>query len=206
MPGLAYPFSVAVEGKVDEAVARRILAEVGALEPAPTIYVTQGKSNLRRKVAAYNRAASRFPWLVLVDLDTWLQCPSTMRQQWIPEASENMCFRIAVPQIESWLIADRAGIARYLQVSLDLVPTDIEHRQNAKDVLVSLATRSRNRAIREDMVYYVNGVATRPGKAYTTRMMEFAEKYWNVRAAAENSDSLRRCLVAVQALAQKWIA
>lgn len=198
--------SVAVEGKVDEAVAKRILAEIDALEPKPIIYVTRGKSNLKNKIASYNQAAVHGPWLVLVDLDTPMLCPSTMRRQWIPQASANMCFRIAVPQIESWLIADRSGIARYLRVPPDLVPTDIEARQNAKDVMVSLAHRSRNRDLREDMVKYVNGVVRGPGKAYASRIIEFVENHWDVRAAAQQSDSLHRCLLSLETLVQRWIA
>jgi hypothetical protein len=59
--------TAAVEGAVDEAVARRIAREINiALE---RVFGKTGKDKLVTRIHGYNRAAARSPWWVLLDLD-----------------------------------------------------------------------------------------------------------------------------------------
>ena len=64
--------SAAVEGIVDEAVARKLI--VGAGGRPGTIYGKNGKPFLRRQIQGYNSAARHLPWMVLVDLDHDAEC------------------------------------------------------------------------------------------------------------------------------------
>ncbi len=191
-------FQVVVEGISDEAVARRLLQEVG-VRTEPIIHIKGGKQKIKSKIRAYNHAASFEPWFILIDLDNIQSCAPVTVQEWLPSPNKLMCFRIAVPQMEAWLLADREGIARYLNVSVDLLPIYPESIQNAKDEMLRLANQSRSREIREDMVY-VEGVALKRGPAFTSRLRDFSLNYWNVEEASENSDSLSRCIKALKEL------
>jgi hypothetical protein len=69
--------------------------------------------------------------------------------------------------------------------------------------MVTLAGKSRRRAVREDMVPNP-GSGQSVGPAYTSRMIEFIQDRdagWRPDIAVTNSDSLRRCVLAISHLA-----
>lgn len=186
--------SRAVEGSVDEAVVRRIIRHVGA-QPGP-VYGRNGKDHLLRRLRGYNEAARWTPWVVLVDLNQDANCAPPFRAEWLPSPSPQMCFRVAVREIEAWLLADRERIARFLGVSVSRIPNNPETTNDPKSLMVSLAGHSRKREIREDMVPRPES-GRKVGPAYASRLVEFVEDEkggWRPDVAASSSDSLRRCL------------
>jgi len=198
------PFVVACEGVVDEAVLRRLLEEVGA-EPA-RVYGRNGKEQLRRQIPGYNEAARRFPWVVLVDLNDEAACPPPLVQKWVPDPAPHLCFRVAVHEVEAWLLADSERFARFLSVGHTRLPADPEAVVDPKEKVVSLAQGSRNRAIREDMVARP-GSGRAIGPAYASRLIEFVtdrESGWRPAVAAERSESLERCLRRLSELEASW--
>ena len=184
----------AVEGDVDEAVVRCLIEHVNAKTLA--IYGRNGKSHLHRRLSSYNQAARFSPWIVLVDLDLDAECAPPFRESWLPRPADNMCFRVAVRAVESWLMADKERFARFLGVGIAKIPRDVEAVNHPKLTVVDLAKFSRRREIREDMVpRAASGRAV--GPAYTARLIEFvmdAKIGWRPEVAAENSESLKRCL------------
>ena len=84
----------AVEGIIDEAVARRLITHAG--RQVGMVYGRNGKHALRQKLNGYNNAAYYAPWVVLVDLDHDADCAPPIRQAWLPVSAPNLCFRIAV--------------------------------------------------------------------------------------------------------------
>jgi hypothetical protein len=191
--------SAAVEGVVDEAVVRRLIVYTGG--EAGTVYGRNGKTDLRRKINGYNNAANHAPWVVLVDLNSDAECAPVLREDWLPMPAPRLCFRVAVRQVEAWLMADAERLAAYLGVARGLIPARPEMLVNAKAEMVELARRSRRRAIREDMVPRA-GSGRSVGPAYTSRMVEYAEKYWRPEAAARCSDSLRRAIDCLRRLVE----
>lgn len=194
--------SAAVEGPVDEAVVRRLIAEVGG-SPGK-VFGKTGKSSLKNRIKSYNDAARFQPWFVLVDLDQDADCAPNLCRQWLPRISARLCFRVAVREVEAWLLADREQIAKFLSVSKASVPNDPESERDPKQIMVNLASRSRSREIREDMVPRP-GSGRAIGPAYTSRLIEFvssAKAQWQPEAAAERSSSLRRCLECLRRLIQ----
>lgn len=95
--------SVAVEGITDETIIQKILAYVG-LEWR-FIRNHGGKSRLINKLYKYNQAAQFQRWLVVIDLDK-NPCPVTYHDELLSDIAENMILRIAVREIEAWLLAD----------------------------------------------------------------------------------------------------
>jgi hypothetical protein len=184
-----------VEGPVDAAAAQRLIRAVGA-QPG-RVYIRDGKPALLKRGAAYNRAARWSCWLVLVDLDLDESCPPPARSKWLPCPSRQMCFRIVVREIEAWLLADRANLARFLRVAPGRIPAAPETLDNPKEVMVDLARRSRSRAVREDMVPRP-GSGRAVGAAYASRMIEFAESHWTPEVAAMCAPSLARALACLR--------
>ena len=189
----------AVEGRVDEAVVRKLVACAGG-HPG-TVYGKNGKDAVRQKINAYNNAAMRTPWVVLVDLNRDANCAPALRQSWLARPAPQLCFRVAVPQVEAWLMADAEKLAGYLGVAKREIPANPEALLNAKAEMVNLARRSRRKEIRRDMVPRT-GSGRSVGPAYTSRMVEYAECYWRPEVAAQRADSLRRAIECLRRLVE----
>ena len=195
--------SGAVEGPLDEAVLRVLLNHVGL--KSGSIYGKDGKPYLQKKVKGYNRAAYYAPWVIIIDLDHDAECAPALRQSWLPDPAPCMFLRVAVRKIEAWLLGDQNHIASFLGIPESKVPMSPERLDDPKQVMVSLASRSRRRDIREDMVPRPGSGRT-VGPAYTSRLIEFVSDFrsgWRPDAAAENSDSLNRCLGRLKSLLKK---
>ena len=191
--------SAAVEGIVDEAVVRRIAACVGAR--VTTVYGKNGKASLREKIEGYNNAARYSPWLVLVDLDQDADCAPPLRNAWLPEPAPYMCFRVAVREVEAWLMADAVSLARYLGVDRGKIPAHPEAVSHPKLEMVNLARASRKPAIRHDMVPRPDSRRS-VGPAYSSRLVEYVQRYWRPRVAAQRADSLRRAIECLRRLVE----
>jgi hypothetical protein len=180
-----------VEGLVDEAVIRRLAGHAG-IEVGP-VHGKSGKAHLRQRIAGYNNAARIGPWVVLVDLNREAECAPPLRDAWLRQPAPMMCFRVAVRGVESWLLADRGRLARFLRVPISRIPTAPDSIEDPKRAVIELAARSRRRDIQEDMVPRPGSGRT-VGPAYASRLIEFVGTHWNPEVAAGSSDSLRRCL------------
>ncbi len=116
------PIGVAVEGDLDQAVVERLLGMVGTT-PWP-VAVLDGKENLRRRVQAYVNASRYSPWLILTDLDSDFECASPLRKHWYIPDVDTLCFRVAVREVEAWLIADAERLSRFIKVRSGVIPRD----------------------------------------------------------------------------------
>ena len=191
------PISAAVEGLIDEAVVRRLIEHVGGR--LGTVYGKNGKPALRPRVQGYNNAARRAPWIVLVDLDDEYPCAPPLCQAWVPDPSPLLCFRVAVRQVEAWLLADHERLAEFLGVPASRVPRDPEALENPKRTLVDLAQRSRRRSLRDDIVPRV-GSGRSVGPAYASRIIEFVDRVWRPAEAAHQAESLGRAITCLERL------
>ena len=189
--------NILVEGRSDEPVAKKLLKHVG-LEIG-TVYGGSGKPHLLKQISIYNQAARFAPWFALVDLDMSAPCPSQVLASWLPEPAHMMRFRIAIRAIETWLMADKDSIARFLGVSLAQIPSRLEFEDDPKQKLVDLTRKSRNRSLREDIVPRPNSGA-KVGPLYVARLTEFTENHWRPDEAEKNSESLRRCIKSLSTL------
>jgi hypothetical protein len=183
--------SAAVEGIVDEAVVRRLIAWAGG-HPG-SVYGKNGKPDLRQKINGYNEAAKRTLWLVLVDLNSEADCAPRLRHDWLPTPAPRLCFRVAIRQVEAWLMADAETLATFLKVKPHTIPANPEALPNAKAEMVNIARNSRRSDIRKDMVPRQNS-GRAVGPAYSSRLIEYAEKHWRPEVAAQRADSLRRAI------------
>lgn len=194
------PVNVLVEGITDEAVVRRLL-EYARLT-CSTVYGKEGKHALLERLPNYNQAARFAPWLVVVDLDQDAECAPPFVRSVLSKPAGEMLFRVAVRAIEAWLLADAERLAAFLGIRAALLPLDPDAEPDPKTTLINLSRRSRRKAIREDIVPR-EGSSGRVGPGYTGRLIQFVtatEHRWRPNVAARRSDSLQRCVEALQAL------
>ena len=186
--------SSAVEGPIDEAVLRCVLEQAGL--KMGLVYGKQGKAYLAQKISAFNSAARHSPWVVLADLDNDFDCAPALVKTWLPHPAPLMRLRIAVREVETWLLGDRERIAGFLGISGARVPLDPEALPDPKGTVVGLARRSRKRDIREGLVPR-EGSGRVVGSEYTSRLIEFvidAKSGWRPLVASKSVKSLKHCL------------
>lgn len=188
-------FNLLVEGAVDEGVAVRILTHCG--HRAGDCYGKKGIDYLRKKADAFSRLALRTaPMLVLVDFgDLRVPCAACIREAVLSVPGPHVMVRAAVPEVESWLLADTHGLASWLGVSAARIPQHPENVADPKRTLVQLAAKSRKRDLKAAIVPsgFPNASA-QTGPEYTFAVSEFVRSIWDPEAAAQRSQSLKRCL------------
>lgn len=187
-----------VEGAVDEAVSTRLIAETGHV--IGTVYGKRGFGYVREKIAAFNNSAHTVRYLALVDLmDTPFTCPPDVVSNWLPHPKGGMLFRVVVREIESWIMADRDGIAEFLGIRSTKVPSNPELESDPKQTLVNLARRSRRKSVRDELVPRPGSTAA-TGRLYSSALSRFVQTNWNVAKARACSPSLDRCMARLAAL------
>ena len=145
------------------------------------------------------------PYLILTDLD-YNECAPTLIKEWLPETKNpNLIFRIAVREVESWVLADRLGFAKFLGISQNKMPKKPDELSDPKAHLINLARASRKRDLREDIIPK-RGSTAKQGPAYNERLVSFVEAAWNPSTARQFSPSLERTLKAIEAFAPIWQA
>lgn len=189
--------SVVVEGQTDVPVAARILESVGC--SVANVYGRAGCAFIDENIGRYNNAARFAPWFVLRDLDAG-QCAADLATALLDRPARWMRFRIAVREVEAWLLADGERLCGYLGVSTKHLPANPDAVLDPKQLLVNLARRSRRRTIVGDMVPE-QGTSAAVGPGYLARITEFTQDHWRPEVARTNSASLDRCLTRAAELA-----
>jgi hypothetical protein len=183
-----------VEDALSEAVVRKLVATI---RPDLTLFQVMrknGRGYVQSRVRELNRTAQTVPVFVLVDLDTPTVCPATLITTLLPvPRASNLLFRVAVMEVESWLMADQELFAAFLGVQEHLVPDDPDGVIQPKELIVSLSMRSKRRDIRQDLVP-ASGDTRRVGPAFNARLITFIENLWRVDAAERSSPSLRKAV------------
>jgi hypothetical protein len=140
---------------------------------------------------------------LLTDLDQH-PCPPVLIDDWLDvEPHSNLIFRVAVREVESWLLADREGFADFLGISVVNIPLQPDQIANPKQSLVNAARRSRRRALRESIVPR-QGSTSVQGPDYNGCLGEFVRNQWGRDAAAESSPSLSRAWERLIAFEPDW--
>lgn len=183
---------LAVEDRLSDAVATKIL-ETFDVKIVKRIGF-QGKSDLERKTPELNRAANGITVFMLTDLDSPRECPPGLIRSWIRGSlNPKFFFRVAVMEVESWVMADRMGFADFLSIPLHRIPSLTDNILNPKEFLLSLAKKSKKKTVREALVP-AQGATFSVGNEYNTLLSEFVREQWDLERAATVSPSLKRTL------------
>jgi len=192
---------LAVEDAPGAAVATRLLADQ-RVDVAQVVGM-RGNAYLRSKAAAFNRTATGFPVFMLTDLDNPKCCPSDLIAKWVVgRKHEDFLLRIAVVEVEAWIMADRYAFADFIRVPAGRVPAKPDDVPDPKQFLVNLARKSSSSKLRQDMVP-ADGSTAPVGPAYNPTITGFVRQRWCPSRAAESSPSLRRTIERVAAFAAR---
>jgi len=153
--------------------------------------VERGFGNIKRSIVKYRQASHVLPHVVLADLDN-ADCPATLRMQWgASDLPRSMLFRVAVREVESWLLGDCDGFSAFTSVPKNKVPQSPEQVANPKELLVNLVRRCRNRRLAAELVPRP-GNSVPIGPLYNERLIAFVQSQWNVETATVACPSLQR--------------
>lgn len=189
---------LAVEGRSDQVILTKLLKSLDVCILGA--FSKGGKVELLRKLNGYNQNARFAPWLVVLDLDQDAECAPSYARSILPSPNKKMMLRFAVRSIESWLLADIGRMARFLKIKAENFPRNPDAEDDPKQSLIDLVNQKCNsRSIRQDMLPHDLG-ETRVGPGYISRMEDFAINHWRPAVAAERSDSLARCIRALEDL------
>lgn len=182
---------IATEDELSEAVAERLVRHCTGREVHLRLR-RNGYGYLRVRLGSFAEMAQRTPVLLLTDLDT-KPCPSALLAEWWATAEravpDTLLLRVAVREIESWLLADHPGMTKLLGVRK--LPDDPDALSNPKMALLRLAEKAP-REIRDDLTVK-RDVMVSQGLGYNARLTHFVRTTWYPERAAERSESLRRC-------------
>lgn len=204
---------LAVEDDLSEEVLKRLLRESGkgwdvefSYPPPVRGRPREPKSGfgyLRANLPAFCRASKEVPHIVLVDLDD-AKCPPAKVREWFggKRRPPNLIFRVAVREVEAWLLADFAGLMDYLHVHNARDVKASELVRYPKEAIVCYAAKSRVSEIRRDMLPFRRRLGA-VGPGFTPLMRSFARDIWDVDAAVGNCASLARALAALRAFKTK---
>ena len=185
---------LAVEDRLSDVVSTKILESSG-IEIVQRIGF-KGNSYLKQKAAALNQTARGvYNVFMLTDLDSPQNCPPQLIQSWISAPLNSGFFlRVAVMEVESWIMADRTALAKFLSIPEHQIPSNTDDIPNPKEFLVSLARRSNSRRLRDQLVPAPRATTARVGPEYNSRFSEFVQVHWDLERAAVASPSLKRTL------------
>ena len=193
--------AVVVEGDTDLPVVRKLTKDAGLTIAAEID--CGGKHQLDADLSGYNNAAKGSPWFVLRDLNSDAQCAGQFLAARNSTAARWMCFRIAVREMESWVLADAAAISDFLRIPRSAVPTDPDAEDDPTRTIVDLARRSRSRTIEKALVPRA-GTSTAVGPLYEAKMIEFTRERWDLDRACQRSRSLARARERLREMAREW--
>jgi hypothetical protein len=193
---------LATEDELSEAVGKRLLAEIEQPIEANLLFRKNGDGYLRSNIKKWCALALQQPVILITDLDK-NPCPARLMDDWFvgDVRPTNLVFRVAVKEVEAWLLADHDAMRELigekgkLPIQPDMLPDPKQH-------LLELA-RKANREVRQDLIKASGAVASQ-GIGYNARLADFVAKSWNPMRAANRSPSLQKAIVRLQELGQRF--
>ncbi|MDR0447140.1 MAG: DUF4276 family protein [Treponema sp.] len=158
-----------------------------------------GFGKIKKRINAYNHAAKHGYYFIITDLDDKYICAPSLVKDWLPnKLNKQFLFRVAVHEIESWLLADRENFASFFSINKNLIPLKPDDEIDPKSIVISLAKRSKKRNIREALIPIDSYASIGPG--YNTQFLGYIRNIWNINSARRNSPSLDKTIKSLEKL------
>lgn len=176
------PVIIAVEDYLSEAVLRTILEQSNRTFNVANCLGRTGSGYLKKKLEGFNNAAKGIPFL----LDSWFNF----------QKNNNLLFRIAIREVESWVMAHQSAFSSFLGISGIKIPGNTDAIDDPKRYLINLASKSKKRILRESIIPRPGSTA-KIGPDYNGVLIEFVQSRWKVKEALKHSPSLKRAFAAI---------
>jgi hypothetical protein len=182
---------VVVEDALQEAVIRKLLSIYRQDIQHCYAIGHQGNVYIRSKLRDFNNASEQVPYIVITDLDRW-DCAPSLKTAWMNfEPNSYFLFRIAVKEVEAWILADRENFSKFLGIATQKIPHNTESIENPKAFLIQLARNSRKKNLANEIA--PQGKAPQ-GPGYNLLLTRFIEETWDAEHARANNNSLDRLI------------
>lgn len=190
------PISLAVEDALSEYLLRELFRQHAKVFSIEAVYGKTGFGYLKKNIRAFNNAARFKPWFVLTDLDQ-LPCAPELINEWLPDKKhKNLIFRVAVREIESWILADIEAFANFWGISERQMPQNPDVLADPKEKLLNLVRKSRKRKLKDSVVRrQKEGLTTGPD--YNGVLGSFIRNQWRYKRAEKLSPSLKKAVSAL---------
>ncbi len=187
---------MSVEDSLSETVVRKMLDQSQKNYQVINCFSKGGYGYLKKKINAFNQAARTMPFFVLTDQDKG--CPPEKIRNWLKhKPNSNLIFRIAVMEVESWVMAHRQAFAQFVSVPIQRIPDNTDAIENPKGSLLAIVSKSRSKRLKDAMVPK-RGSTARVGPDYNAQLSNFIRNSWDVYEAQKNSESLDRAFNRIQ--------
>lgn len=189
------------EDELSEAVMNKILNHFPKKYEVFNTYSGHGFGYLKTNIKGFNQASIVNPHFMLTDLDKY-ECPISLINEWINfDLNKNFIFRVAVREVESWLLADIEGFSQFLNISTANFPDNPDKEKDPKNTLIKLSKRSKKRDIKEDILPINDNASIGPN--YNGCLSEFVYNHWNIKNAIKRSESLKRTFIKLKDFVQQ---
>ncbi len=193
--------AVVAEDQLTQAVLHKCISEALPTYSVARTEVKGGRGNVQRELGAYAALAHVMPVLIGIDLDGD-DCAPTLLGNWgrLPP-QEGLLLRVAVREVESWVLADQRRVASFVGAAPNEVPKRPDDLSDPKRSLLELVRTHGGSDLKADLVpRNYDASYPRIGPAYNLRMCAFVAKKWRPHVAREKSESLERAMVALEQL------
>jgi hypothetical protein len=132
------PIAIATEDQLSEAIVLRLISEIPTPHQITFKLGNRGNGYLRSKMSSWYQMAQLQVMVILTDLDR-ANCLVEFRDQWLVVAPpQNLILRIAVREVESWVLADHVAL-RALIGAKGVLPAAPDDLADPKQSLLRLA-------------------------------------------------------------------
>jgi hypothetical protein len=198
-----------VEDAPSREVALKLVAHRNASNATPLRFysgfpsVTRGYGDWKKKCGALATMAMHSPVFCITDLDTW-ECPLSLLSDWfgaprgtVVSETKDLVFRVAVREIEAWIMADRFEWASYLGISPQNFPEHPDSIPDPKQTLLNVLRAKGKKKLHANML---SRGSAQIGPLYNDVLCEFVREKWSPERASRISPSLKRAIGALQRL------
>ena len=188
------PISLVYEDELSGFVLRKILPN--RFIPV-SLMKTGGITKITSRIQGFNKACAAAPFLVLIDLDAEECAPSRVKKLFPHGMHPNMIFRIAVREVEAWLLADAETFSKFTKISEVLIPPKPDEIVDPKQALINLVRAKGLKRIREAVVPLPGSTAP-IGRDYNSTLSEYVMTMWRPHIARKHSPSLNKAMTALE--------
>jgi hypothetical protein len=189
--------TLATEDELSEAIALKLVEDVGL-----TAYQCLRKGGfgyLKSRIPNFCELAIHNPVFILTDLDR-AECAPLLIAKWFENSTrpQNLLFRVAEREVESWLLADHHAMKTILGSRAKL-PNNPDSLDDPKQSLLLLARKAR-RTVRDDLLIDHGSISSQ-GLGYNARLGFLIQHEWSIARAAMRSPSLAKAWQRLKELA-----
>lgn len=194
---------IVVEDELSDVIIKKIIEESNTKHNLEIRTIgKRGKGYIKKRVNEFNNQSNKLYFIILVDLDNDPCAPDLIHSWFKNPFRNNLIFRVAVREVEAWILSDIDGVSQFFNISKDYVYKEVSNPDlinDPKKKFLSIVSRSNRKSLINDVVKKV-GSNIYQGGGYNTVLSEFVMNGWSLEKARSKSDSLNRAVLAIDYL------